>query len=763
MAFYVLYPGQNYYLPAGLRLQPALPLREMQSIFPLHYTHQLMLFFPEKDHNIRIFLDDTEFENLDAIVHFVLTKNEHEVKKMTERFAFVDPDLIVEKDDEKSNDFVFAVKQDKDPEIDFVNEDDFVGESLLSGRSLSAREREDYFAEIQQLRFLILENPNLENFSNWQRLGQLEGWLGNFSESLCCLEMAFSLGFSEQSTNETGVFIYESWKSLQGFDEAAETVNLDRLFETDNSDDLKSSDVELAGLYFIARHNSLSPAQKAWYHKIFLPAFLSEFTNLPLLRLWNIGSSLYHYLTKDTYSLLAMKDRVLAGLYNQGVWGSGEIPAFVANHSFGASSGETPLDDWFVRFEDFFTGDNERVVLGNRLLFQLVFAGGYARSRLSERVSRCFFEAGNIIRHTRNRIHEILHEYYDEKCRNILRDQVEPEPQLWLKSLGELEPLEQYQVRRLTDLVQTGQEFVQHSGEVEEFIGLRQRNSTELRKLIPDILSELATDRRLSMERLSDRKKRAYCTIISLLPKLGEEFCFKIMDEIKLSLNTLGKTTQRAAVMGKMLEVARFYDNNQWLSVIIGEFMVLIHGVGAEDVGVFTDLLTSFVDEGGKIKPDGQVLEVIRQRLEDMPPSFVLSRARILLGVLLDRNHKTEQAVHQVRMVADFYLRNRGDDGEGNSRFELLLHGFYRLKSATLELRRVWNELLLQNFSVVTDHFSVSRSHFNLSKALFMEFVVHTESRRSELSPEMLRYLQEVDFVWKAGFFRKLRKFESRS
>jgi hypothetical protein len=64
---------------------------------------------------------------------------------------------------------------------------------------------------------------------------------------------------------------------------------------------------------------------------------------------------------------------------------------------------------------------------------------------------------------------------------------------------------------------------------------------------------------------------------------------------------------------------------------------------------------------------------------------------------------------------------------------------------------------------VVTDHFSVSRSHFNLSKALFMEFVVHTESRRSELSPEMLRYLQEVDFVWKAGFFRKLRKFESRS
>jgi len=129
-------------------------------------------------------------------------------------------------------------------------------------------------------------------------------------------------------------------------------------------------------------------------------------------------------------------------------------------------------------------------------------------------------------------------------------------------------------------------------------------------------------------------------------------------------------------------------------------------------------------------------------------------KIRILLVRVLDSIDEEKLSREQLRLVLDVYLNKKIDDQQSNlDLFQFLLQN---ARNYTSDLKTWLCEQLLSSFEKIKDHLSVNE-HFSLSKVQAMELMIYANPNDGEDSPELNKFMMELEFIWKQQFFNWLR------
>lgn len=761
--FYRIFSGEPFFAPVGLRLQPNLPLNEFRKIFPLDLGKSLLLW-SQIDALHLLYLDDHRFDDLQSLIHYVVSDYQSDIQKMRSHMVFQDPRLVLfdwavpesfagqQTDDLSKDDLVTEESFDEVFEEEYVS-DHFDAELVPTKPQL---ERVDQTQVLEQIRILqqeLIAEPFEGQSPKWLQLGLLENRLGNYSGALACLK----LGMFLNPTDGTVAQIYRSTLLecyINSTDSATQNA-ASELIQSDGDLDYSSSELTLLGFYLVAKRAQLTVEEHDFFSRRYLVALESGLQKLFLSNLCVIAFQGLLESESNQYLIMKIKDHVLFTLFEFGLYESSDLPHFLVESRSEVQTLEM-IESLHGRLEQVFRKSNDSQRNRNEAMFHMVFAVGYAINKNSAQMSNQLDLSKNILNRLNDAVLKALYDCYEEIANRTLNQNSVGLNSLESK-LDHLTQAQRYKANRLID-----KSVILRSDQSEELtdlinhdiVGFRDRTDAELLQLIPDKLKSLQMDSNMPQERLSYKRKQHFCAILDNLPRLGESFTFQIVEEIYNQFGLLAGVEHRGSVLGKMLALAYLFEHQNWIGVLYQNFIDLVDEIESYRLKAMIELLQPIVEYFPKMVSERECLELIQKVLARLQDNIASHKIRILLVRVLDSKDQQEFAREQLKVVLNAYFNKQIEDQQ--ERLELYQFLLWNARQYTLELKKWLCERLIDSFERIDDHLSVNE-HFSLSKVQAMEFMIYTNPQENSVSPELNKFLIEFEYLWKKQFFNWLR------
>ena len=443
-------------------------------------------------------------------------------------------------------------------------------------------------------------------------------------------------------------------------------------------------------------------------------------------------------------------------LFDRGLYYATQLPHFLVDRKSFNLNVEL-IQNFHSKLDRHFESlGSDSEILRNSAMFEMVFAVGYAGQKNSSMVNSSLEKAKRLVTSSNDIVLKVLSNCYEEVAFRVLN-----EDELGLRTsesmLDELTQAQRYKANRLID-----KSFILRPGEVDEpsnlinhdIVGLRDRSNEELVNLIPQKLKAIEMESNIPRERLSYKRKQLFSAILDSLPRLGENFTFQILEEIYREYNALNSLEHRGSVLGRMLSLAYLFDRKDWIKTLYNDFLILTDQIETYRLKAMTELLQPLVEYFPKTVPKEECLGLVKKVLSSLQQDLNSQKIRILLVRVLDSIDEEKLSREQLKLVLDVYLNKKIDDQQSNlDLFQFLLQN---ARNYTSDLKTWLCEQLLSSFEKIKDHLSVNE-HFSLSKVQAMEFMIYANPNDGEDSPELNKFMMELEFIWKQQFFNWLR------
>jgi hypothetical protein len=754
LSFYANKRLPQYMFPFGFELYPVLPNEEFQQVFPLR-PGKILIFDQQAKSNKALMMEllEADFFALEELVNYVLDSQKEEIETFKSKFSFDDPRIIViseatgeevqDKTNEKARTYSARKSEPKQKKDESQVKDDI----QVSKQTLSQDEKEELVAELEQLRFLIIQNPEMENIGNWSRLSHIEYLLENWYDAILAGDLAKFFSFGSHDTGLDRVLLY-CYENHKGYEQGS----VWRKLKSHSFESFDDKDVQVLGFCLMAYHKSFTDKIRDFYSNRYIQILENTMDQIPVVRLFNFCSVLHHHVGKDSYFLLKVKDQILAKLYNQKIWSLSELPAFVGKHNFGSSAIEQEQIEGI--FQTIVNGiGGGATAINERLGVYLCKSIAYAKNGDSSKASAQLFEARKYLSMTRNPVHEFLFDYYSERVnRKGIIDESTVD-KLMDKSGSRLTMVQKYQVERIVTFTTGKRELSKEFVSNREYVGLSQRTSSELKRLIPDLLVRLQQEKTISPERMSWKKKEAYLAVLDQLPRLGEQYCFNTLKDIHALAKELPKTEHKATLIGKMLEVSYIFNSREWIDKLIQEFKSMVDNSMDFGTVTFEAFLLPLTEHFQKLGGREELLGLFESQIARAQPGYHGSLIKILLAQLYAQVGNNDKGLALIEDVLSGYKAS--EQMEPQQRFDLLVFLLQRMNVVSSEMKQSVAKKLASIMPAIHDHFSTNE-HYSLSRYLAMEFMSALGADSDKDDPELKRYLYEFEYLWKQKFFEKL-------
>jgi len=764
-SFYSIYPGEEVFCPVGLKPFPFLPEEEFEKVFERGYG-QRMLLWDEGDSLIRLDLKNSGFEELEKLVNYVLSDYSEQIRSFQSMIFFDDPKVELydweaaqKPSDNELNDPVeeaeikFEDVPKQEQPLSAVLKEEMVAQEAPSAETTDQMDYQAIVDRLNELRNQYMLERNFSSRDFLMEMAYLEARLENHRESLACAELL--LFFHPDSREEllSKVSLFDSFCKLRGVD----TVAIRNQIQPDNSG-FRESDIEAMGIFLICQFTRLKQPQKEFFRSHFLRKLEESYGRIQLSRLVLILVHLSKLNAEFEFLFHKVKDHVLSRLFESGLVVSVDLPAFILDHDFLQEADFSSVENFYQTLLPKVANESTEGVK-NRIPFFLIFAIGHAQNQNTTAASACLQEARRLVSLTKDPIHEALYEAYSELAQSLMSQEgsslgYREKPRL--EKLNELNQASKYKVNNLLErsTIFGGRDLGGATHHLySEWAGLGERTDYELVQLIPREFERVLNERPGSKERQSFNRKRAFLAFLQVLPRLGEAFCFQIIDQIWREFPLLTSIEHRAAVLGKMLSIAYLFENREYCQTFYSEFLKLVDEVESSRVRVLNELLVPVVDYFAQYVDKQECLFTLEKMQQKLEGDYDSGRVMVLMARVFDQLQESEPSRDLVNRAVQIYIHHQSSDRKARLEFfQAMLHD---LKPCTFDLKQYLGSLLIQNFEKVNDHLSMNE-HCSVSKVLMLEFLISVGKVDEEMSPELKNFLMDFEFSWRKSFFQSL-------
>ncbi|MCJ8346035.1 hypothetical protein MJH12_10880, partial [bacterium] len=513
--------------------------------------------------------------------------------------------------------------------------------------------------------------------------------------------------------------------------------------------------------YILTHHfEDLSDVQKRFVRTDFLLEFEARITKLSLIRLINISSLLHQLLDLDSYLMLKVKDEFLGKLYEQGIHELASLPKFMEEFNFDLenSTSEETVNDFYGSLNGYFSDETVEVVQ-NKIFYHLIFSLGFARSKDTDAATKNLAASKNLVAYTNDPIHALFFLYYKKEIEQVLYSVDNQNLEKKIQEIREqLSSTEKYKIQRLLELSRiVSPEMTISTNEMyHEYIGLAQRSNQDLLQAIPTVMSQFEVDTRTPEDRLSYKKKLAFVTILDLLPKLGQEFCLRIFDDIYAAYPSLVANDHKGSVLARLLSIACFYENQDLIKQLFEDFEELLSSIQSHRSKIVYTLLLPIFSQLSKRMEKDQLILLLDKFSDQLSEDVDSAKVRVLLAVIYDDLLMPTKSKEHLKPVFKLYFQGNIEKIESYELFCLIMD---KLFNCSLGLKKWVGENLVRKFSKIKDHYSTN-THFSLSKIAALEFLVHMFKNEEDMSIHLKSYFMEFEHTIKNNLFKILRKWE---
>ncbi|MCO4781111.1 MAG: hypothetical protein KC646_02210 [Candidatus Cloacimonetes bacterium] len=755
-AYYLPYEDYSMYCPIDDKLFPSLPRSEFDRLFPITYGETIILWNKE-DSCTKVFLSEQDFKELDSIVHYVLAENSTVIERFMSNIRLDDYRIGVydfNPDDpgqffQEENLIQFdTVDAEDDQEIDLEN----IMESMDD--SEKDLERDAIEKRILEIREQLMNSPKEIQLKNWFELAGLEAKLSNFNESYKLYEIVLYYSLSS-----------ENYKLCLGSIASLILKDMDHNLKVDdlvniNLEAMSNENFEYYGYLLTNDFANLSSDTARFVQTEFLLEFESRISSMGLIRLINLGSLFHKSFGLDSYLMLKVKDEFLAKLFDANIHELASLPKFIEEYKFDTEQGtsEETVNDFFDSLVGYFS-DETMDVVQNKIFYHLIFSMGFAKSKNTDGASKNLSQSKNLVAYTNDSIHALFYLYYkkeiDKELYSVDNQKIDEKIN---EIRDQLSSTEKYKAQRLIELSRIVEPDVSIATNemYHEYIGLSQRSPEDLLQAIPTVLSQLEVDKKTPVDRLSYKKKLAYVTILDLLPKLGQDFCLKVFDDIYSAYPTLVANDHKGSVLARLLSIACFYENDEMLQSLFEDFEALLVSIDSNKSKIIYTLLLPIFDQLSKRLETAQLLNLLEKFEKQLSDDAHSAKVRVLLAVIYDDLLMPSKSKDNLKPVLKLYFSQKLEKIESYELFCLIMDKVF---SCSLGLKKWVGNAFVRKFSKVKDHYSTN-THFSLSKIATLEFLIHMFEQDEDMSIPLKNYFIEFEHTIKNNLFKILRKWE---
>ncbi|PCJ17224.1 MAG: hypothetical protein COB02_14360 [Candidatus Cloacimonadota bacterium] len=756
-SFYLLYEDYSAYCPIDDKLFPNLPKQEFDRLFPIPFGESLLLWNINNECT-KIFMSDSEFKELDSIVHYILGQNSIMIEKFVSSICLDDYRIgVYEFNPEDPNGSYSneSISSFENIQIEIEDEEINLQEVLGSTEeSVEDKERELIEKRIIELREDLMNSPKKILLKSWYELAGLESKLDNNLESYKLFEVALYFSLNSDNFKPCLNKISDLIKNKMDVSFA-----LDDIFSLE-IDKLSLKSFEYCCYVLLNDFDGLIDKQKRFVKTEFLLELESRISQMTLLSLINISSLFHKTLDLDSYLMLKVKDEFLGKLYDKNIFELANLPKFVEEFDFDSDLGtsEETVSDFYSSLTGYFSDENVEVVQ-NKIFYYLIFALGFARSNNTDASTKNLSKCKNLVSYTNDSLHALFYLYYKKEVENVLYSvENKKVDEKILEIRDQLSSTEKYKAQRLIELSRiVSPEITISTNEMHhEYIGLEKRSPEDLIQAIPTVISELTLDISTPIDRLSYKKKLAFVTILDLLPKLGQDFCLKTFHEIYLLYPSLISSDHKGSVLARLLSIACFYEDEGLINELLLEFETLLSSIENQKPKVIFTLLLPIFDQLSKRITQEQLVPLLEKFNKQLDNSVYSAKIRVLMAVVYDDLLMPD--ISKSLMKDSFKIYFSGSLGNIES-YELFCLMMDKLFYCSLGLKKWVGDSLVRKYSKIKDHYSTN-SHFSLSKVAALEFLVHMFEEDEDMSIELKNYFIEFEHTVKNNLFKILRKWE---
>lgn len=728
------------YVRKGLSLRPALPASEVKKIFD---ARPGLLILLDEDEDLKVVCESLEslaFVGLEQLIQAEFVDRRESLEADLLQVGLSDPILDIY-DLEQLDLAGFSQREGGEPpeagsELGSMSfeEEPLMDEAVDAVRSHSDLKEDLQNWDLEEARRESLEaieiirrTPEKPHSENWVRLAWAQQALEHTDQAILSAELAWLQGGSEGFDLAV---ISPWWFELLGAD-PEETLKL--LLEKTGSFDAQ----ELQNLGFAllgrpqkeyARNHTL---RSGWYRSL-----ESEALNFDPIRLMTLLMTGARAFGPEEYSILKIRDQILARLFENGALTEGCFPEFVQKDTENLKHLEEELGDL-----------GEKLGASGRLLGVEGFFLDLVRG-----VHLCIHgqasQGGGLFSRARNWVStegkndpllKVIAGMYITRGKQY-RDQ-ELNDSALLLDMEPLPPSLAYKAELLRSKSLVLQKIVQVQEESnslkEEFYHLRRRTPEILADEIPRLMKEVNRSEG-GEERLSFRRTSLWSMVLRVLPRLGREESRSTLENLDRGWRQLLHPAQQGLVLGRLIAVARLFEREDILQSSQTGLMNLLRAMKPGESQALENMLLPLMEDFENLfnpQVAQEVLGFMERPLSGEDPAT--QRCLALIACLKEKMGQEKECLRALERSVELYLARALPPQEALKTFLIMLRagllagGSYRVGLA---------RLLVNRFSEIEDRLSISQSHVVLSRALFLEFLyapaMQTERVNEQVSPE---------------------------
>ncbi len=751
------------YLRKGLSLRPALPASEVKKIFD---ARPGLLILLDEDEDLKVVCESLEslaFVGLDQLIQAEFVDRRESLEADPLRIELKDP--ILEIYDLKQLDLAGfsrnegpgassggpaepdAVNLEEEPHLDEAV--DAVRPSQETEEDLQQWGQEEARRKSREAMEIIRGAPEKPQAETWARLSRAQHALEHPEQAVLSAELAWLQGGSEGFEL---AMVSPWWFELLGVDFQETLEHLISKAGVWNAEELQN----LGFAFFRSppeQYFSDHALRSNWYRS--LENESSSLSPVRVMTLMLAGSRVFGV---EEYSVLKLRDQILARLFESGAQKEGCFPEFIQKDPANSRQLEEELNEMGESL-----ASSGKLAGVEAFFLDLVRGLSLCMKGSASQGGGLFSRARNWVS-TEGRNDSLLRviagmyitrgkQYRDEELNDsaLLLDMEPLPPSLAYKA--EL-------LRSKSLMLQKVEQVQEESNSLkEEFYHLKRRSPEVLADEIPRLMREVNRSEG-GEERLSFRRTSLWSMVLRVLPRLGREESRMVLENLDRGWRQLLHPAQQGLVLGRLIAVARLFEREDILHSSQQGLMNLLRGMKPGESQALENMLLPLMEDFENLfnpQVAQEVLGLMERPLSGEDPAT--QRCLALIACLKEKMGQEKECLRALGRAVELYLARALPPQEALKTFLILLRagllagGRYRIGLAGL---------LTNRFAEIEDRLSISQSHVILSRALFLEFLyapaMQTQRITEQVSPETRQLQLWLETRIKSGIGRRCQE-----